>query len=399
MRWNRPEGNKGFVYHYDAILPLWDTGTRDFKLGNKKGSELVMRLQTTVRPDLFNPLGAYDGKKNLFSFQKYSVASEEICVEHLRLSDVRDLYKFKPHDPKIGLLRLFLRGVKVEVDLPSHFGKRPKTIKDVLENVGAIMFNKGAESVSIADHFATAHGRTIRQGSIGVRLGSDGIFPIAVLKTIQQLFKNRASPDVVREALEFSPPNPHRRLKAITDGWQELKYTSSPFLIGAGISVQPEPLHVEGRMLPSPKIRFGDRNERPGQWDVMRKKFFKPVRLGSWIVVDFANCERSVLNRFIDDLLKAMRERGMEASEPLAVERRPGNADVEDVLRRVGGEARARLILVILPESAAEVYRRTKRFGDIDQGVVTQCVKWSRKLAVDASQGRANQYHNNLLLK
>jgi eukaryotic translation initiation factor 2C len=39
-----------------------------------------------------------------------------------------------------------------------------------------------------------------------------------------------------------------------------------------------------------------------------------------------------------------------------------------------GQEARPNLMLVILPESAAQVYRDVKRFGDVTVGVVTQCV-------------------------
>lgn len=40
----------------------------------------------------------------------------------------------------------------------------------------------------------------------------------------------------------------------------------------------------------------------------------------------------------------------------------------------MGKESRPDMILVILPESAATVYRDVKRFGDITVGVVTQCV-------------------------
>ncbi|KAG6869085.1 hypothetical protein C0993_003405 [Termitomyces sp. T159_Od127] len=108
-----------------------------------------------------------------------------------------------------------------------------------------------------------AHRYTIRPGSLGVKLGSDGLFPMSACKTIQQLYKNRSSPDVVREALEFSPRDPKHRLNAITAGWQELKYTQSSFLIGAGITVDPQPLPVQGRLLPSPTITFGDSQLAP----------------------------------------------------------------------------------------------------------------------------------------
>jgi hypothetical protein len=79
------------------------------------------------------------------------------------------------------------------------------------------------------------------------------------------------------------------------------------------------------------------------------------------------------------------------------------------------------LIVVILPESAAGLYSNVKRFGDIMEGVATQCVvcfrpkfqskpvfikgaqKWSHKLEKDASpqgrRGALDQYFNNLILK
>lgn len=39
------------------MMPLWDTGRTDFKIGAQKGTELVMRLQEQVEPLKFNPLG------------------------------------------------------------------------------------------------------------------------------------------------------------------------------------------------------------------------------------------------------------------------------------------------------------------------------------------------------
>ncbi|KAG5716256.1 Protein argonaute-2 [Termitomyces sp. T112] len=318
---------------------------------------------------------------------------EKISAEFLRLRGIRELGDLK--ESSIKKLRLFLKGVKVDVELPGHSGKRHKTIKDIVVDVGKIKFDKGGERTSVADHFAIAHRYTIRPGSLGVKLGSDGLFPMSACKTIQQLYKNRSSPDVVREALEFFPRDPKQRLNAITAGWQQLKYTQSPFLIGAGISVNPQPLSVQGRLLPSPTITFGDSQlapQRQGTWDVMRRRFIKPAQISAWTVVDFANCDPTVLNRFIADL-------GMSVIPPHNVVRSLPSSVIAQVLSTAGRAANATMILVILPESAPDPYREVKRFGDITQGVVTQCVKWSRKLASDAQQRRANQYYNNLILK
>ena len=44
------------------------------------------------------------------------------------------------------------------------------------------------------------------------------------------------------------------------------------------------------------------------------------------------------------------------------------------ILREEGGKCNAQFILAILPENAEELRNAVKRFGDIEQGVATQCV-------------------------
>lgn len=41
---------------------------------------------------------------------------------------------------------------------------------------------------------------------------------------------------------------------------------------------------------------------------------------------------------------------------------------------RCGREVKADLMVVILPENAADLYTAVKRFGDVTVGVATQCV-------------------------
>ena len=47
----------------------------------------------------------------------------------------------------------------------------------------------------------------------------------------------------------------------IEAGWQQLQYSQSAFLVGAGISVTPMPIAVHGRVLPRPEIIFGRSNK------------------------------------------------------------------------------------------------------------------------------------------
>ncbi|KAF9458642.1 Piwi domain-containing protein [Collybia nuda] len=524
MKWAPRTSGSGYVYHYDVITPLWDSKTKEIPIGNRKGTELIMRLQEQIQPSVFNPLGAFDGKKNLFSFQQYRFTSEEfqvpwesgsshrpknvsikvvfvrkinvdnlkkilmgekgsmnpegeaaitlnmlnvfvqatprmqdpriyntksfftplnksssdkirplelwrgyfqsvrptfgkvivnvdvtvgvimpvgplekLCADHLR---VRDLSRLNP--PDIQKLRLFVKGLKVEIVLPGHQGKRPKTIKDLVTNVGETTFEKNGVKTTVAEHFKLIHNSIIRPRSLGVRFSRDGDFPMSVCRTVQQLFKSRTSPEIVREALAFSPASPLKRMQAIKAGWQQLHYENSPFLIGAGINVLAEPMQVKGRQLPPLQIGFKRDHiipQRSGVWDVMRKKFITPATVRTWIVVDFAAADMEILNRFVHELHQAMMDKGISIPAPHNIIRRDPGSGVAGALLSAGRESKPDMILVILPESAASIYRDVKRFGDITVGVVTQCVKWSQKLASDAQHGRCNQYHNNLILK
>ncbi|KAG6832703.1 hypothetical protein H0H92_012275 [Tricholoma furcatifolium] len=405
MSWTRPAGNKGYVYHYDGTLyPIVHPTT--IAIAKECTSRSVRPTLGKIIVNVDTTIGVILPVNNL----------DNICAEYLHLRNIRELGK--QHVPQ---LRLFLRGVKVDITLPGHSSKRSKTIKDVIFNVGEEKFEKDGEKISVVEHFARAHQYTIRGGSLGVKLGNDGLFPTSVCKTVQQIYKvktscsavreanespqNRSSPDVVREALEFSPRDPRERLGAIGAGWQQLQYTESIFLSGAGITVDPQPLVINGRILPSPTIGFGNSEklspQRQGVWDIMRRKFVEPARLeGYWTIVDFANADPVVLNTFVSDLRQCMSERGMNVDHPHDFVRGTPNPNtIPAVLREAGRNAKALMILVILPESAPQPYREVKRFGDITQGVVTQCVKWSRKLANDAQNRKANQYYNNLLLK
>ncbi|KAF8894445.1 Piwi domain-containing protein [Infundibulicybe gibba] len=506
IKW--PSGR--IVHHYDVMTPLWEsTRASDTTIGSKKGTELMMRLQETVAPHMFNPLGAYDGKKNLFSPERYKLTSEEFrvsmdsnprrhpkevairitfvktvdfsilkgllqgsakvepdsemtlnmlnvfvqasprietisqmrplelwrgyfqsvrptfdrllvnvdctigvvvpqtsldkfCIEFLNKRDYRELNSLRPHE--LRKLKQVLKGINVLVKLPGHSNKKGRPIKDIVERVGETTFEKDGETITVAKHFKAVHNYPIPPGSPGVKIGRDGLFPMGVCQTTVQLFKGRSTPEIVQAALKFSPARPQERLNVIRGAWEQLRYERSPFLVPAGVKVTPSPIGVRGRTLQPPHILFGGGNmvnfssnrDRAGVWDVMRKTLLKPASLRSWVVLNISgSTDMQLIIQFVRELQAAMRERAADVQEPHDIITRDPNADIEGIL----GQGALNLVLAILPQSAAEPYRKVKRYGDITQGVVTQCVKWSPKLAQDTRSGKANQYHNNLILK
>ncbi|KAF8624328.1 hypothetical protein AX17_007156 [Amanita inopinata Kibby_2008] len=328
----------------------------------------------------------------------------DIFSSYLRQRDTRGLLGLKKDSPNVRTLKTFSKGLKFTIDLPGHKDKKPKSINDIIVDAGEVTFDKGGEEVTVANHFYNMYGVTVPPRSLGVRTKRGDVFPIGVCRSVQQLYKGRNSPAVVQEAMKFMPQNPRDRLSSVLDSWQCLQYDNSPFMSDAGLKVNPRPVVVTGRLLPPPKVSFdnspGQPHKQPGVWDVMRKRFFKPASIRSWTVVSFApDVNRGTLERFLSGLVNEMQGHGMKAGPPHNISIRNGQSDVMRALNEEGAEAKADMILVVLPESAEELRNAVKRFGDVIQGVATQCVKWTDRREQETRNGKINQYQNNLILK
>ncbi|XP_006458268.1 argonaute-like protein [Agaricus bisporus var. bisporus H97] len=326
---------------------------------------------------------------------------EKVCAEYLHLRNRNDLKRLRPD--QFQKLRQFLKGLKVRVNIGNHKHKTSvKTVRKVIQDVGIETFEKDGEQVTVADHFMRAHNFSIPRSTLGIET-KDGKFPITCCSTEEQLYKNRATPEVVRAALEFTPSDPRQRANEINRAFKHFDYANSHFLVTAGIEIRETPEMIKGRMLGTPSIVFGtgerNLNQRPGVWDVMRQRLASPAQISRWIVIDFASVDPAAVHYFVGELLQAMRNLGIQVPNPEGVERRSTQGDVLQELESLRHRHNPSLIVAILPDPAEEQYRTIKRFGDITWGVATQCVRWSNNLSRNVSSRKVNQYQNNLILK
>jgi eukaryotic translation initiation factor 2C len=116
------------------------------------------------------------------------------------------------------------------------------------------------------------HNIAIQPSTLGVKIGQTTIVPITCCRTVEQFYKvcrlleqpnaftqevqNRASPEVIRAALEFTPPNPGARAAEIRKAFGHFDYRNSGFLVNAGINVDQTPQTTRGRFLERPSIIF-----------------------------------------------------------------------------------------------------------------------------------------------
>ncbi|KAF8626746.1 hypothetical protein AX15_004709 [Amanita polypyramis BW_CC] len=367
------------------------------------GFEIWRGYYQTVRPTFDRLIVNIDLTVGVVVPQKRLV---DLFQNYLNLRDTRHITNLTRDQPNFRALKLFAKQLKFRVDLPGHTGKRPQTIWDLVPDAGSVTFDKHGEDVSVADHFFRAHQVTIPPRTLGVKTKKGAIYPITVCLTIEQLYRGKNAPNVTTAAMQFMPQSPRDRLESIIQSRNHLQYSQSPFMVQAGLSVNNSPVPVHGRLLSGPKLGFdSDKprifdHKRPGVWDVMGRRFWRPAPIPSWAVICFeSRAPSELVGKFVEGLAREMRGHGMNVGPYTISQPRNGHGDVYRILREEGARAGANLLLVILPENAEELRNNVKRFGDITQGVPTQCVRWGRRREDDVRNNRINQYHNNLILK
>ncbi|KAK7023929.1 protein argonaute-2 [Favolaschia claudopus] len=332
---------------------------------------------------------------------------ERLCYEYLRLRRGEVLSSIS--SDQFQVLRHFLRGIKVRVMHRGRSEARTIKIRDLVYDVGAESFQKIVQQgdrersvqITVAEHFYSTYNITIPRGSLGIR-GSHEMFPMIFCRTIQQLYQNKVTPDMAAKVLRFGVKNPQQKLSDIKNEWSALEHGHSEYLRGAGIALSgsDHPQHVNGRILDPPKIRYGrnqieDLGVRPGSWNMVGKALAEPVTLNSWVIVDFTLHEQhTLLAQFVAGLTREMGSFGV--STPQMVEANPCSAD--QALANACRDYNPGLIVAILREFDADLYTKVKRFGDVVQGVPTQCIKWTDKLWKQ-NPNRMSQYHANVILK
>ncbi|KAK1215823.1 hypothetical protein PQX77_021549 [Marasmius sp. AFHP31] len=358
----------------------------------------------------------------------------EAALRLLGMRDASRLRNLRPQD--IRMLRGNLKGLKVSIAIENQPKRRPRAIRDLNSDVGAVEFAGPEGMTTVAEHFERKHGIRIERGTLGVKIGQGEMFPVTVCELETQLYKSKLSPKQVSSLHRFMPSNPRDRLRWIEDGWSRLGHADSEFLKGAGVEINSKPMEIEARILRPRVMGFGGggpggevhshplTSQNAGIWDVMNKRLFDPKRIRGLMAVNFTEGRAtSTMNRFVHELIGAMKERGMTFDKGKDVPQPVLDAGigktVAETLLEFGQLVKPNLVLVFLPPEAEPLYNEVKRFGDVTQGIATQCIRWTDKL-FDVpgrdngnSRGRGrdfgrggggrktnwNQYHNNLILK
>ncbi|KIO29145.1 hypothetical protein M407DRAFT_21715 [Tulasnella calospora MUT 4182] len=242
---------------------------------------------------------------------------------------------------------------------------------------------------------------------ICVQLSRTAWVPLERCEVVQgQFYRKTLTPDQTGHMIEFSRLRPDIRLQNIRNGLQVLGYSNSTCLQEFGITVDPNPMTIAGRMLPTPTLIYGKNTiiqPRNGQWNMKDKTLYKPaiVQGCAIIIYDgrFTPEAELHLKQSLFSVSRMLGIQGIPSDPPVLRKNATGGQywnhlkELATMHKNVKGTM-PNLIVVIMPDLASEdIYVRIKNAGDIKTGVATQCLK-----AGKCARG-SEEYYANVCLK
>ncbi|KAK0229319.1 argonaute-like protein [Armillaria nabsnona] len=293
-------------------------------------------------------------------------------------------------------LQTFLFGVKVEAQTAAG-GTKLVTIHKLTERDAAstVFTPTGSAQTNVAQYYARTNQRLRHPNIICMQTPKGAVIPLERCYIVPgQLSQADLNPDATRDMVKFATKRPAQRLSAIQTGIQVLAYGQSRYVRDFGLDIKTGslPMEIPARMINAPELKYGPGSKQPivrprdGAWNLVDKKFSKPMPLGSWIVVIFVPqhyFRPDDANRMIAALVQGCQAVGMQVSEsqpPFVYKNAQDNIDksIVDALTQTttGRKTRPTFIVCILPDkSNADLYTAVKHCGDIKRGVANQCLR------------------------
>jgi len=293
-------------------------------------------------------------------------------------------------------LQRFLSGVRI---VTRHIAGSPARVIKKLTSAGAdalsFTMRGGGGSTTVAKYFKQHASINLRfPGLICVEVGSGAFIPLELCEVPPgQIMRKQVPSEKTKDVVEFATKRPADRLASIGQGIGMLAFGQSEYVRQFGMNVETAagPLPTQARILQPPTLQYGQGSKelkitpRDGSWNMIDKKFYRPVEILRWVVVVYANRSRfndPVAQEMVGGLVNGCRKVGMRiADDTPIIKWENGQGNIGQQLRNAGAECAARsgggpnMIVVVLPDGGDDIYTAVKHFGDVTMGVATQCLK------------------------
>ncbi|KAJ7616353.1 argonaute-like protein [Mycena polygramma] len=319
----------------------------------------------------------------------------KLCLEFLNERDPAILSARLDDRRRIKLGR-FIAGMRVETKDASRTAQggvsRARVVRR-LSNEGAntvTFIMRGGRSMTVAAYYQEITGKPLNFPSVFcVEVGQGALIPLELCDVLRGQLVKKEIPDENKAALvAFATMKPADRLASIKKGLGTLAYGQSEYVRKFGLTVDPAVISTQARVLKAPLLKYGAESRAPtveprnGSWNMADKQFRRPATIAAWVLVYFDRRVERGLPEIISSFVKGCRSTGMVISKPEPIVRPiNGQGNVAQQLRVAGGACFQEkgvpptLFVVILPEGGNDIYTMVKHWGDVMQGVATQCLK------------------------
>lgn len=347
-----------------------------------------------------------------------------------RLADVmanflkeRDIWRMNKGNRNWSKMVKYFQRLRVRVSVPEKAKNATKTIKGFESEGGLYEFDYDGRPMTVQKYYQVVYGIHLQYPRApGVVLKIQGAFksvvPLEFCELLpNQIFKSKIPEEFTREMVKFASVRPTERFKQITDAAGIYQHQEN--MRHMNMQVSRQPLVVDGHLYPAPTLVYHgaeDPSPRDGKWNIVGRRFIKPTGLVYWGIINCVPAE--VDDRQLDELVMRLRKccesHGMGCQRPAPTQNCPQGsglsqrlslffqdivkANKEGIRAPEGPEAVIKercVILVILPNSAADLRAKVKFWGDVTTGVQTQCLRSTGRNGIK----RDDQYVNNVLLK
>lgn len=156
-----------------------------------------------------------------------------------------------------------------------------------------------------------------------------------------------------------------------------------------GLEVEPRLLTVNGRVLNSPNVMYGNNQQVPprfGSWNMSGKRFSVGSQILNWTYLQIQWGQRDALGgsvgALVEELRTSMRNCGLQVAEPrkalptlLLDHGSPGDnfASLDSIFEELVVKLQTQMLFVILPDNGQTLYSNIKYLADVKYGIHTVC--------------------------
>ncbi|KAJ6517494.1 argonaute-like protein [Mycena vitilis] len=259
---------------------------------------------------------------------------------------------------------------------------------------------RDGRQMTVAKYFLETAGEPLKYPSLqcvqvgNIESGRGALLPFELCRVVAGQPLRVGFPMALdRDRRAFSVQKPAKRLRDIEKGLQVLGYGQSDYVRQFGVTVGTSALRTVARVLEPPALKYtyvdnsGNRQElivypdkEKGTWHTRDRQFYKPARIESWALVSlvrkeiFTTHDRNAMAR---RLVNACRLGGLTVARDTPITSDKGVLGDLDAVAKRCVERTGRLpslVFVVLPDKNGTLYESVKHWGDIQQGIPTQCI-------------------------